>query len=112
MDRVTAIKYPPLYKSLQKGRDMNVKTFLIWIWKSLYQVNSYLKPFFLLPYFIQGGIILLASLYLFDMVFLNIVLITFSSLILTEFLNVYSEVPLNLSLIVIIFKLLIINLFS
>ena len=50
------------------------------------------KPFFFLRYFIQGGIILLASLYLFDMVFLNIVLITFSSLILTEFLNVYSEV--------------------
>jgi hypothetical protein len=32
------------------------------------------------------------SLYLFDKSYLNIVTITFSALILTEFLNIYSEV--------------------
>jgi phospholipid-translocating ATPase len=33
------MKFPPLYKSLQKGRSLNFKTFLIWVWKSIYQVS-------------------------------------------------------------------------
>lgn len=33
-----ALKYPPLYKTLQKGRELSVKTFLIWIWASVLQV--------------------------------------------------------------------------
>jgi len=30
------IRYPPLYRTLQKGRDLNFKTFCIWVWKSLF----------------------------------------------------------------------------
>lgn len=33
------LKFPPLYKTLQKGRNLNFKTFCIWVWKSLFQVN-------------------------------------------------------------------------
>lgn len=40
IDMANALKYPPLYKTLQKGRELNVKTFLIWIWASILQVNS------------------------------------------------------------------------
>ena len=36
--------------------------------------------------------IFLLGIYIFDNSFINIVTITFSALILTEFLNVYSEV--------------------
>ncbi|CDW80139.1 probable phospholipid-transporting atpase iib-like [Stylonychia lemnae] len=32
------LKFPPLYKTLQKGRNLNFKTFCIWVWKSLFQV--------------------------------------------------------------------------
>ena len=31
------IKFPILYSSLQKGRVLNTKTFLIWMWKSVFQ---------------------------------------------------------------------------
>ena len=33
------MKYPPLYATLQKGRSLSVKTFLIWFFKSLFQVS-------------------------------------------------------------------------
>mmetsp|Transcript_2164 Transcript_2164/g.2037 ORF Transcript_2164/g.2037 Transcript_2164/m.2037 type:complete len:150 (+) Transcript_2164:183-632(+) len=32
-----ALDYPPLYKTLQKGRSLSFKTFLIWVWKSIFQ---------------------------------------------------------------------------
>ena len=35
-----ALNYPDLYKSLQKGRELNLKTFLGWLWKSIYQVKN------------------------------------------------------------------------
>jgi phospholipid-translocating ATPase len=38
VDLKSVKSYPPLYKSLQKGRSLNFKTFLIWVWKSIYQV--------------------------------------------------------------------------
>jgi phospholipid-translocating ATPase len=31
-----ALKYPPLYGTLQKGRALSTKTFLIWVWKSIF----------------------------------------------------------------------------
>ena len=31
-----ALKYPPLYETLQKGRVLSTKTFLIWMWKSIF----------------------------------------------------------------------------
>jgi phospholipid-translocating ATPase len=33
------LKFPPLYKSLQKGRSLNFKTFCIWVWQSIFQVS-------------------------------------------------------------------------
>lgn len=37
VDRATCFKYPILYQTLQAGRSLNTKTFLIWVWKSIYQ---------------------------------------------------------------------------
>jgi phospholipid-translocating ATPase len=36
VDMNIALKFPPLYRSLQKGRDLNGKTFMIWVWKSIF----------------------------------------------------------------------------
>lgn len=33
------MKYPPLYATLQKGRELSMKTFLIWFWMSIWQVS-------------------------------------------------------------------------
>jgi len=33
-------QYPALYITLQKGRSLNFKTFMIWTWKSIYQVST------------------------------------------------------------------------
>lgn len=71
-----SMKYPPLYKTLQKGRSLSGKTFMIWFWKSVF----------------QGCVIMLGSILLFKEPFTNIVTITFSSLIIIELLNVYSSV--------------------
>ena len=72
------LSYPPLYKSMQKGRSMNVKTFCIWLWKSIF----------------QGTLILMLGLFMFRDSFANIVMITFTALILIEILNVYTQVSL------------------
>ena len=40
-------RFPALYKTIQKGRSLNLKTFLIWTWKSIYQVS--LRTFALFP---------------------------------------------------------------
>jgi len=71
-----ALDYPPLYKTLQKGRSLSFKTFLIWVWQSIF----------------QGGLIMFSCIALFNDSFANIVTITFSSLIIVELLNVYSVV--------------------
>ena len=34
-------RFPALYKTIQKGRSLNLKTFLIWTWKSIYQVSDH-----------------------------------------------------------------------
>ena len=31
-----ALEYSPLYKTLQKGRIMSLKTFLIWLWMAIF----------------------------------------------------------------------------
>mmetsp|Transcript_30797 Transcript_30797/g.28025 ORF Transcript_30797/g.28025 Transcript_30797/m.28025 type:complete len:260 (-) Transcript_30797:390-1169(-) len=36
VDREKALNYPLLYKTLQKSRELNAKTFLTWVWKSLF----------------------------------------------------------------------------
>ena len=69
--------YPNIYKSLQLGRALNLTRFLFWMWKSIY----------------QGSIIILLALVMFPHDnFINIVAITFSALILTELLNVASQI--------------------
>lgn len=74
VDESKAMDYPQLYQSLQKGRELNIKTFLIWVWKSIY----------------QGGIIMFLSFTLFENTFIDIVTITFTALIIIELLNVYT----------------------
>ena len=70
------IKFPILYSSLQKGRVLSTKTFLIWMWKSVF----------------QACVIMLGTVICFHESFTNIVTITFSALIVCEILNVFSEV--------------------
>jgi phospholipid-translocating ATPase len=55
---------------------MNMKTFMIWTWVSIYQAAA----------------IMFTALFFFDNSFTNIVTITFSSLIVIEMLNILSEV--------------------
>ena len=69
-------RFPALYKTIQKGRSLNLKTFLIWTWKSIY----------------QACLIMFITVTQFDQSFVNIVSITFSTLICIEMLNVLSEV--------------------
>lgn len=35
-DVASILSYPLLYKTLQKGRSMNIRTFCVWVWKSIY----------------------------------------------------------------------------
>lgn len=71
------MKFPILYSTLQKGRVLSTKTFLIWMWKSIF----------------QACVIMLGSVIIFKKEsFTNIVTITFSALIICEILNVFSEV--------------------
>jgi phospholipid-translocating ATPase len=77
VDVKSVMMFPPLYKTLQKGRALNFTMFAVWLWKSLF----------------QGSVIILMSLLLFpDNNFFNITAITFTALILTELLNVYTEI--------------------
>ncbi len=70
-----AINYPNLYQTLQKGRLLSFKTGLIWTAQSLY----------------QGFIVMVCAITFFADSFVNIVMICFSSLILIEMLNLYTE---------------------
>ena len=76
VDAKTAFMYPELYKELQKGRRLCLRTFLTWVFKSIY----------------QGGIIMMLAASMFDNDYLHIVSITFTALILTELLMVCFEV--------------------
>jgi phospholipid-translocating ATPase len=77
IDLKKAIRFPILYKILQKGRVLNTKTFLIWVFKSIY----------------QGFIIMIGCTWVEDS-FTNIVTQTFTALIIVEILNAYLEVIL------------------
>ena len=55
---------------------MNIKTFCVWLWKSIF----------------QGTSILMLGLFMFRDSFANIVMITFTALILIEILNVYTQI--------------------
>lgn len=76
VDRNTCLRFPILYQSLQAGRSLNTKTFLIWVWKSIY----------------QAAVIMFLAITLFQDSFITIMSITFTTLIFIEFLNVIQEV--------------------
>jgi phospholipid-translocating ATPase len=69
-------KFPELYRKLLKGRELSIKSFLIWFWKSLF----------------QASVVMLGGLLIFDKIYLKIVTITFTALIIIELLNVYTQV--------------------
>lgn len=71
-----AFQFPELYQDLQKGRSLSLKTFFIWSFISIF----------------QGGMIMLLCIVFFDQSLYSIVSITFTSLILTELLNVAFEI--------------------
>ena len=68
--------YPQLYQTLQKGRELGPRKFLLWVWKSIF----------------QGSVIIILSILLFENSFLEIVTITFTSLVLIEFLNIITSI--------------------
>lgn len=76
VDLASVIKFPELYETLQKGRALNNKTFISWCVKSIY----------------QGAVIMIGAVLLFEDNFVNIVSITFTTLIFIEILNVYLEI--------------------
>lgn len=84
-----AMEYPQLYQTLQKGRQLNLKTFLIWIWKSIY----------------QGSMIMFLGFWLFEESVVQIVTITFTSLIILQLLNIYTELT-SFSLIILVSQVL------
>lgn len=67
-----ALLYPELYRDLQKGRALSIKSFLMWLWVSIY----------------QGGVIMILAIALFEDSFINVVAITFTALMLCEWSNV------------------------
>ena len=71
------LKFPTLYKILLKGRELNFKSFLFWLFKSIF----------------QAAVIMFGSFILFpDNIYLKIVTVTFTALIYLEILNVYLEI--------------------
>lgn len=75
-DVKNVMKFPLLYKSLQKGRELSIKAFFWWFWKSLF----------------QASVIMISSVLLFEHIYTKIATVTFTILIFAELLNVYTEV--------------------
>ena len=75
-DKKNVMKFPGLYKNLLRGRELNLKNFLLWCFKSIF----------------QACVIMFGALLLFENLFLHIVTVTFTSLIFLEILNVYMEI--------------------
>lgn len=67
--------FPELYQTLRTGRVMSVKTFLIWVWISIF----------------QGGVLMLGAIILFENSLLSLVAIGCTSLFVLELLNLASE---------------------
>ena len=71
------LKFPSLYKVLLKGRELNFKSFLWWVFKSIF----------------QSSVIMFGCFIVFkSTIFLNIVTVTYTGLIYLEILNVYMEI--------------------
>ncbi|CDR93704.1 phospholipid-translocating P-type ATPase, putative [Babesia bigemina] len=67
--------FPELYQTLHTGRVMSVKTFLIWVWISVF----------------QGAILMLGAIILFENSMLSLVSVACTSLFALELLNIYAE---------------------
>ncbi|EAN33056.1 phospholipid-translocating P-type ATPase family protein [Theileria parva strain Muguga] len=67
--------FPELYVELKKGRELNIKTFLIWIWISIF----------------QGAILMIGAIILFENSLVSLISIGCTSLFLLEILNLVSE---------------------
>lgn len=76
LSREKTLQYPNLYISLRKSRELNTKTFLGWLWMSIY----------------QGLMIMVLAVTMFEQSFVRIVTITFTALILLELLNVVTAI--------------------
>ena len=77
IDKDNVLKFPTLYKVLLKGRELNLKNFLWWLFKSI----------------VQSGIIMFGAMLLFkELLFLKIVTVSYTALIYLEILNVYMEI--------------------
>uniref|UniRef100_A0A0G4HI61 Uncharacterized protein n=1 Tax=Chromera velia CCMP2878 TaxID=1169474 RepID=A0A0G4HI61_9ALVE len=76
VSETNAFVFPALYAGLRKNRALSLKTFCQWVFLSFY----------------QGASLFLSSVVLFDDHFLHIVAIVFTALILTELLNVATEI--------------------
>ena len=77
VNKSNVLTFPTLYKILLKGRELNLKSFLFWLFKSIF----------------QACVIMFGSIILFeDTIFLKIVTVTFTALIYLEILNVYLEI--------------------
>ncbi|EPY24603.1 phospholipid-translocating ATPase [Angomonas deanei] len=72
-------EYPQLYKELVKGRSMNTRTFLQWVWIS----------------FFQGGVMMYVSLEQFSDELFQIVTIAYTSLLISELIIVGSTAHLS-----------------
>ena len=77
VNKDNVLTFPTLYKLLLKGRELNLKNFLLWLFKSIFQA-----------FIIMFGSILLFK----DNIFLKIVTVTFTCLIYLEIFNVYLEI--------------------
>ena len=76
-DMQNVMKFPDLYRKLLQGRELSIKSFLWWFWKSLF----------------QASVIMIGAILIFgDMLYLKIATITFTALIFAELLNVYTEI--------------------
>ena len=71
-----AFNYPQLYKLLQESGELSVKTLFVWIWKAIF----------------QGAVIILLTLKFFENTFLEFVTITFTALVLVEYLTIITIV--------------------
>ena len=76
-DLSNVMKFPALYKALLRERELSMKNFLWWVFKSIF----------------QAGVIMFCAIFLFPQnIYLKIVTVTFSVLIFVEILNVYTEI--------------------
>jgi phospholipid-translocating ATPase len=77
VNKNNVLNFPTLYKLLLKGRELNLRNFLLWLFKSIFQA-----------FIIMFGSILFFK----ENIFLEIITVTFTCLIYLEIFNVYLEI--------------------